>query len=137
MTLRFHAGGPPEQRALAAWTIAAGDQRLFVPALGKQVLHERQNQRCYLCAEPRRMILHVPRGGVHMPERATRDHVFPQRAGGGAFMNILLAHGDCNVRKGGRWPYPCEVIFLASIYAVPSNASARARRRAARWAQRK
>lgn len=70
-----------------------------------------QGGNCYLCIRP------LGHPGANHRESATRDHVFPQKAGAKAKQNILMAHGKCNVRKGGRWPYPCEVIYLASIYA--------------------
>lgn len=124
MTIRLYADGDPERRALEAWRVASdGTYKL----LDLHTLHRLQRGVCYLCivrfkAGPR----------SREPMGWSRDHVFPQNAGGGALSNLLLAHRLCNTDKAKRWPTPCEVIYLAGIYAAPHDApAARAARRAA------
>lgn len=100
------------QRALAAWRIAS-DGRMIL--LDRPALLHRQRARCYLCA--------TPLANATIPKKLrmmSRDHVFPKSRGAGAQANYLLAHMGCNSRKSDRWPYPCEVIFLAAIYAGPA-----------------
>ncbi len=82
-------------------------------AVGQEarILRHLQDDACYLCG----VVLGRPK--CNGPGAATRDHVFPRDAGARSAQNILLAHGRCNLRKANRWPYPCEVIFLASVYA--------------------
>lgn len=68
-----------------------------------------QNGRCYLC------------GQQLGRKRCTVDHVYPRAAyrfadGVGAGQsNFLLAHEKCNVEKGNREPWPCEVLYLAAV----------------------
>lgn len=123
MTLRVRALGsggilgaepyPAEERALAAWTCAADGHFL---KLSEPELSERQDALCYLCLLPFDPEV-VGRG--HLERVSSEDHVFPRAAGGRDYSNILLAHRDCNTVKSHRWPYPCEVIYLAAIYAAP------------------
>ena len=110
--------GVERRRALQAWHIAsAGEKphdRHVVP------LFEKQDGRCYIC---RRRLL--PRHtSPRDPDSRTRDHVFPRAGGGKGHTNILLAHRRCNSDKDDRWPFPCEVIFLAAVYAAPPSDAA-------------
>jgi hypothetical protein len=115
VTLRYGADDG-QVRALMAWRILTADVRLVNQALD---LANRQHHRCYLCGD--RFKHAPPRGRQSEPKIRTRDHVFPRRVRGGGDANILLAHDDCNQAKGDRWPYPCEVIYLAAVYAAPLN----------------
>lgn len=48
----------------------------------------------------------------------SREHVKPRHAGHTFQLgNSLLAHAKCNWRKGGRPPFPCEILF-AEVTAV-------------------
>jgi hypothetical protein len=90
--------------------------------LSRHAIFHRQRHACYLCAQAfahRALEFH----GGH-PDAPSRDHVFPRGRGGLAEANILLAHKRCNQRKGDRWPHPCEVIYLAAIYAAPAHSDA-------------
>lgn len=114
-------------RALAAWR-CAWDGTMLV-AYHRYALYMKQRGRCYLCIKPMR--------GADGPRDlwVSRDHVFPQAVGGHAESNILLAHRKCNHEKDARWPTPCEVIFLAGIYAAPFNAIGARLRKARRRAE--
>lgn len=51
-------------------------------------------------------------------DRPTLDHVFPRvRNGPSAKGNYLTVHVGCNQSKGGREPFPCELIWLAAVNA--------------------
>ena len=76
------------------------------------MLRQRQHDNCYLCSRP------LGKRSGTMGDASTRDHVFPQCAGATGNRNILLAHACCNGRKGNRFPRPCELIFLAAVYAL-------------------
>jgi hypothetical protein len=103
----------PAQRALAAWRIASSGGFML---LDRPALIRRQRGRCYLCTTP------LANATIPKKLRAmSRDHVFPKSRGAGTAANYLLAHMGCNSRKSDRWPYPCEVIFLAAIYAEPAR----------------
>lgn len=116
MTVRHYAGGPPEKRALAAWACAWDGVYPWL-VLDIATLHHRQRGRCYLC------IGRFERGHRSRDDMCwSKDHVFPQAAGGRREANVLLAHRGCNHRKANRWPHPCEVIYLASVYAHPFDA---------------
>lgn len=67
-------------------------------------LYDAQKGRCFLCGHP-----------FLDNDWATDEHVKPQHLGGRRGGNILLAHGNCNRKKGGRPPLPCEVIYLHSV----------------------
>lgn len=87
--------------------------KLNNPGPLRTALNEAQRGRCYLCGDP--LGPRKSRGGVRV-RSFNFDHVFPRRRydfyqrG-----NLLLAHPDCNVKKGDREPFPCEVIYLAAI----------------------
>lgn len=121
MTLRFCAGAG-QSRALAAWRAAnAGIEHLLFHALGMQDLYQRQRGRCYICIAAMDTAL---RGRGRNLLAWTIDHVFPRAVGGRQLANLLLAHRGCNERKADRWPFPCEVIYLAAVYAAPHDALA-------------
>lgn len=61
-----------------------------------------QGRNCYLC-------------GHHMAA-PTREHVVPQSLGGRNAGNLLMACQPCNVRKGNRWPHPCEVLYAEAVH---------------------
>jgi 5-methylcytosine-specific restriction endonuclease McrA len=133
MTIRYFAGGATEQRALMAWRVLVDAEIHNLTSLGYQQIHDRQHGRCYLC-----LGAFVHERGPSARLARSRDHVFPRTAGGGGLANILLAHRVCNERKGNRWPTPCEVLFLASVYLPPTPpASERALRRRYKWATRR
>lgn len=101
-----------EAIAIRAFTVLQGLlPRRGMPNPPIAGLRHRQGGVCYLCGKPLGQRL----GTVGL--EVSRDHVFPQAAGAKADLNILLAHAKCNGRKGDRWPRPCELIFLASVYA--------------------
>lgn len=99
-------------RALAAWRSATGLGQRLPGGLPRRELHHLQRSRCYLCDTG-----FGPSERGRGPMGLTRDHVFPKTCGGTGSGNILLAHKLCNERKANRWPRPCEVLFLASVYA--------------------
>jgi hypothetical protein len=123
------------QRALDAWRIVTCDMIGMAVNLSKSQIFHRQDHGCYLCDDRfarGALELHGSNSGA-----PSRDHVFPRVQGGRADANILLAHKSCNNLKGDRWPYPCEVIYLASIYAKPGAPLSRnGKRKARRWARR-
>jgi 5-methylcytosine-specific restriction endonuclease McrA len=47
--------------------------------------------------------------------RPTFDHVTPKRIAHGKEGNKVVAHENCNQRKGSRLPRPCELLFLFAI----------------------
>ncbi len=122
MTIYAGAGGYLRVRALAAWRVltAGFPQRLGEP--GAEHLLRRQAGICYLCPEPMDI---DPRGRSRNLLAWTIEHVFPRALGGRSDANRLLAHASCNTRKADRWPYPCEVVYLAAVYAPPHDAPAR------------
>lgn len=61
-----------------------------------------QDGLCYLCG-----------GAMSEP---TREHVTPKVLGGRNARNVLAAHQPCNVRKSGRPPRPCELLYLEAVY---------------------
>lgn len=125
MTIRAYVGGIAEKRALLAWRYAgAGAYHV----LDRAHLHARQRSLCYLCVE---RFSRTGKNGTN-PLARSNDHVFPRAAGGGREANVLLAHRSCNEAKADRWPFPCEVIYLAAVYALPWDAIAH---RAARLAE--
>ena len=135
MTARF-GFDPAATNALEAWRIATGAAFDMAVNLSRKALFHRQDRACFLCGcgfAHRAMDLH----GAHA-DAPSRDHVFPRAAGGRAEANILLAHKPCNIRKGSRWPHPCEVIYLAAIYLAPAPiVSINSQRKARAWARRK
>lgn len=77
-----------------------------------------QKRRCYLCCKP---FTCVPAGTpdrrrLNRLGKVTVDHVRSRASGGTLYRNKLLAHEDCNCRKGDRAPKPCELIYLDAIY---------------------
>lgn len=124
------------QRALDTWRIVTTGLVQMAPLLPRDVLFLRQGERCYLCATTFRGATgRVVRGDTNAS--ISRDHVFPRSGNGGTVSNLLLAHKRCNGSKGDRWPYPCEVIYLAAIYAAPAMPRSRSATRKARaWARR-
>lgn len=63
-----------------------------------------QAGRCFLCPDD-----------FTPDDWPTWEHVRPRSTGGDRRGNVLLAHSDCNNRKGRRDAYPCEMIFLVAI----------------------
>ena len=45
------------------------------------------------------------------------DHVVPLSRGGGDDRNLVLAHYDCNTRKGNKLPTVWQLTFLADVNA--------------------
>jgi 5-methylcytosine-specific restriction endonuclease McrA len=73
-------------------------------------LYRRQNGKCAYC--PRKMDPHpaIGRGDNGF----TEDHVTPIALGGSQGQaNVVLAHWECNHRKGDRAPTPAELDALA------------------------
>ena len=123
LTLRVGVGDYWRSRALAAWrTATAGADRAFYRALGVLELHNRQHGRCYLCGAGFDRFPGLRHARSRNPKVWTRDHVFPRAAGGSDDGNRMLAHRGCNEAKDQRWPWPCEVIYLAAVYAPPHDA---------------
>lgn len=100
-------------RALASWAVVTRGLEMLRQA---PAISTRQRGRCYLCG-----LEWFARPSKTTQRLRTRDHVFPRSAGGKGDANILLAHDGCNQAKGDRWPRPCEVIYLAAMYAAPLN----------------
>lgn len=120
MTLTF-APSIEARRALAAWRLAAPLGAFRPLSVGELI--QRQRNRCYLCGYDMRR----PQATTHGRLARSRDHVFPKAEGGRRDSNVLLAHRSCNSIKADRWPTPCEVIFLAAIYASPCARPSRRR----------
>lgn len=61
-----------------------------------------QKRRCYICNKF--MCGKVRKKGYNKQKfkyrKATRDHVFPKSLGGKGHGNIVLAHAECNSRRG-------------------------------------
>lgn len=86
----------------------------------KKILMQAQRNICPYCGR-----------GFASIEHATFDHVIPRRAlkvARGAHIpvwaerrNCLIAHGECNKKKGHRLPYPCEVLFLKITVAIADS----------------
>lgn len=72
----------------------------------RRQLNELQERRCYLC---------IRRWGRRQAWWPTADHVVPRALGGGWSGNVLLAHSECNHKKGDRAPHPCELLYLAAV----------------------
>lgn len=78
----------------------------------KDVLWEAQGGMCWICGH--RMVL----GGRQHGRIATFDHVFPKskfRAMGDVGI-VLLAHRDCNARRGDPMPSDDELRVLVRIW---------------------
>lgn len=57
---------------------------------------------CYLC-------------GKTLDGDLNRDHVKPKHQGNPYKANTMPTHVICNGAKGGRQPYPCELIYLDAV----------------------
>jgi hypothetical protein len=92
----------------------------------RKKLRKHQDGVCPLCGGPLREDRTLHASEVHWS--TTVDHVWPLSLGGrNGFGNILLAHRACNSAKGGREPYPCEIIWLVAVCARERNAPLRMR----------
>lgn len=91
---------------------------------GREIaLRQCQKNICYLCGKP---FYSRRREKQEKKELwATLDHVTPVAKGGGKIANSLMAHRICNMTKGDRDPYPCEVFAAQAVW----NESERLRRR--------
>lgn len=69
-------------------------------------LYEAQNGLCGICGF-----------GMGPCQAQTIDHVVPRARGGKNAGNVLLAHSDCNSRKGDRAPTTAERATLAKVNA--------------------
>lgn len=81
------------------------------------VLYEAQHGRCGICEQ------HMPPTRTatdqRNPMRPTVEHVVPKGSGGfDGRGNIVAAHSRCNSDKGGRYPTPGELTFLAQVNAT-------------------
>ncbi len=83
--------------------------KAILAAIGKHMMLNAQDGRCYLCCE-------IIVGAHHYgPGCVTVDHVHPKcnkEPGVGTHGCVLLAHHDCNQAKGHREPSGCELLFL-------------------------
>lgn len=78
-----------------------------------RLLWDAQRGLCFLCSVEMRPVKAVPRE----PYGWSRDHVYARAgAGRGLHNNIVLAHGDCNQRKGDRDPTPSEIERTRALY---------------------
>jgi hypothetical protein len=69
-----------------------------------------QDNKCYLCGKK-----FPPLGEIcEFVDQPSFDHVVPKSKKGYFYGNVVLSHRKCNVKKGNRRPYPCELIYLAS-----------------------
>lgn len=75
----------------------------------RRALVEAQDNLCAHCFDPM-----AADSEVSNPDRATLDHVFPQRTGG-TDATCVAVHSRCNVRKGSRPPTGCELLVLTCI----------------------
>lgn len=66
-------------------------------------LCEAQGHACSLCGKPLTKY------------NRTIEHVLPLSLGGGNHRNKLVAHSDCNHRKGANLPTGCELILLDAV----------------------
>jgi hypothetical protein len=103
-----------------AFDTCAGDFHLwakFKRSRRKRLQKELQGHRCYLCGQP--FVDDEAFRFLSTRERRklgpTEDHVMPKKHGGVIPWNILIAHQDCNSRRGDRMPHPCELIALAGV----------------------
>lgn len=86
------------------------------PGVQPKVLMRLQGRRCYLCTGDLTDQMTPGHKGTPLdPAFRTRDHVMPRILGGTHWRNVLLSCVDCNSRKSGRLPTPCELIYLAAI----------------------
>lgn len=81
-----------------------------------KVLWQLQGRRCYRCNQIMTALnINHPRSPP--TDFRTRDHVVPKGGNGGNRGNVLLACEGCNLEKGNRLPWACELIYLAAINA--------------------
>jgi hypothetical protein len=77
------------------------------------LLYWAQTGRCFHCNEPMD-------AGQHRranPSGWTREHVFPKSRGGRSLENnFVLAHVDCNNRRGSRHPNDAEIVRAMRLY---------------------
>lgn len=62
-----------------------------------------QDHNCYLCNK------------TLIDKIKTLEHVKPKSQGGRTYMNVLIAHSNCNNKKGSRKPYPCELLLAQAL----------------------
>jgi hypothetical protein len=80
-----------------------------------------QGRRCYLCGK--RFEAPLPNGtpnrkALNRANKRTEDHVTPKSAGATRLNNKLFTHQRCNMQKGARMPYRCELLFLAITHEI-------------------
>lgn len=76
-----------------------------------------QRGRCMICGDS--MPLARIQNTRQPANYTTWEHVHPKsRTGRGRPKNKTLACHGCNIRKGNRLPYPCEVMFLAVVNEI-------------------
>jgi hypothetical protein len=78
------------------------------------LLFEAQHGLCFHCHKPMVFFRDDGDGAKHM---ATREHVYPRANGGDHYSNnIVLAHGDCNERRGCPHPTDDEIARTIKLY---------------------
>ena len=85
-----------KERRIARWTVHE--------QIGTAVFLRAQRRICYLCGNV-----------IHLNDAKSIDHVFPLSISHLNIGNLLIAHRECDQRKGQRQPTPCEVIFLQIV----------------------
>lgn len=74
-----------------------------------------QFSKCPYCGS--RISLGFISGKAHL-RIATWDHVFPRCRHANLARNRILACRDCNLKKGAREPYACEVLFCRITHEI-------------------
>lgn len=97
--------------AIRYYAHGSGLRRPHVPLTPeeRQALHGLQKGRCYLCGQPFA-------GRLNPALRVSEDHVRPISRGGLDHHNRLLAHHVCNMDKGNRPAYACELMLVEAVW---------------------
>lgn len=78
-------------------------------------LFEAQESLCFHCNKP---MIFVRGAGLPKGLMATREHLYPKGLNGrGMHHNVVLAHGDCNNKRGCQPPTEAELIKASALYA--------------------
>ena len=88
-------------------------------------LIEAQENRCYLCgwemAHRHWRYAEELSKADWRRRRATLDHIQPQSRYDGPLQFYGAACNECNSLKSDRHPYPCEILFGASMWFVTAD----------------
>ncbi len=81
-----------------------------------RALWSAQAGRCFHCNDP---MIFTENGGIGIPKglTATREHIYPRGLNGkGMHRNVVLAHSNCNNKRGCRNPTPEEITKTKALY---------------------